>query len=198
MPFGSTAPPYSAMFPHRGTDFAYLPDDVVYAPMSGTVNVKPLNGDDGNAIYMARDDVFLGMLHLSRFLVSQNDVVKEGQPIGIMGETGRAQGRHLHWAAKVSGIYVDPLSLVTSKLNAREGVYMTTKNLVSNYFYYLLGRPADDAAYKTFVGQPPDVVFDAIVNSQEYKDKRNSEGSQAMEKLAQVTYFVNKAKEVIG
>jgi murein DD-endopeptidase MepM/ murein hydrolase activator NlpD len=41
------------------------------------------------------------------------ELVQQGQVIGLVGETGRATGAHLHWELWVNGIQVDPLDWLT-------------------------------------------------------------------------------------
>ena len=115
MLFGSTAPPYSMDSPHKGTDFAYTPDDTIYAPFAGLVYQLPNNGKDGNGTYMNFGNQFHGLLHASKYLVPNNTYVQEGQPIAKMGDTGFAQGVHLHWCIKVNGQFIDPMSLLNEK-----------------------------------------------------------------------------------
>lgn len=107
MHFGSTDAPYSIASPHRGTDFAYIPDNRTYAPVSGTVLVRYNNGNDGNAIYIQDGDFFHGLLHHSQILVTDGQHVTAGQQVGVMGDTGFAEGVHLHHALKLSGTFVD-------------------------------------------------------------------------------------------
>jgi Peptidase family M23 len=56
--------------------------------------------------------VFTLYFHLDRIDVRAGAQVRRGQRIGLLGATGRATGPHLHWSAKVGGLYVDPESLL--------------------------------------------------------------------------------------
>jgi hypothetical protein len=113
--FGSTLPPYSPSSPHQGVDFQHVPDDVIYAPFSGKV-IHGYNDRDGNGTYMySPSGDFHGMLHASKYLVGDGAQVSEGQPIAVMGETGLAQGVHLHWCVKRGNAFIDPMSLITNK-----------------------------------------------------------------------------------
>lgn len=121
LPFASTEAPYSAASPHKGVDFSYLPDRTIYAPFSGHVTLVPNNGNDGNGVYMTDSaGRFHGLLHTSKYLVANGSAVTEGQAIAIMGDTGLAQGVHLHYAVKVNGNFIDPLTLVEGEEDMAE------------------------------------------------------------------------------
>ena len=92
------------------------------APIYGNQTINPLNeiaGDaDGDARLVdrgARHLVLMGrhapdatsLALVQRLqargvqvLVAQGDVVKQGQPLGHIGATGRVSGPHLHWSMK--------------------------------------------------------------------------------------------------
>jgi murein DD-endopeptidase MepM/ murein hydrolase activator NlpD len=44
--------------------------------------------------------------------VSAGQVVRQGQPLGTVGATGRATGPHLHWGMRWRQAKVDPLLLL--------------------------------------------------------------------------------------
>jgi hypothetical protein len=48
-------------------------------------------------------------LHSSELLVREGETVRQGQPIGRIGATGRATGPHLHWGLMWRGARLDPL-----------------------------------------------------------------------------------------
>jgi murein DD-endopeptidase MepM/ murein hydrolase activator NlpD len=55
----------------------------------------------------------LSMLaHLSAMNVRQGDIVAAGDVVGNVGATGRVTGPHLHWAVRINGARVDPLSVL--------------------------------------------------------------------------------------
>jgi len=55
--------------------------------------------------------LFTVYFHLKSLKVAANESVQPGQVIGTLGKSGRVTGPHLHFGAKLHGIYVDPLVL---------------------------------------------------------------------------------------
>jgi len=60
--------------------------------------------------------VFTFYAHCSKFLVKRGDLVRKGQAIARVGNTGRSTGPHLHWSARIGDCRVDPLSLLALPL----------------------------------------------------------------------------------
>lgn len=98
---------------HSGIDIATGASGTPYvAPADGVVVLatqRPfsLEGylliiDHGNGLNSA-------FLHNSKLVVSEGDVVRQGQHIGNIGSTGSATGPHLHWSIKWHGARLDPL-----------------------------------------------------------------------------------------
>ncbi len=99
---------------HSGVDVAKPTGAVIVAPADGVV---VLAADapftlEGNLLMI---DHGMGLnsafLHLSRIDVREGDRVRQGQPIGAVGATGRASGPHLHWGMKWRDARIDPLLL---------------------------------------------------------------------------------------
>jgi murein DD-endopeptidase MepM/ murein hydrolase activator NlpD len=56
--------------------------------------------------------VFTTYCHLSKIVAKRGELVRKGEIVGKVGNTGRSTGPHLHWAARILGCRVDPFSLV--------------------------------------------------------------------------------------
>ncbi|HXS31190.1 MAG TPA: M23 family metallopeptidase, partial [Steroidobacteraceae bacterium] len=50
--------------------------------------------------------------HNQRLLVAVGDTVVRGQPVALMGSTGRSTGPHVHFEVLRNGRQVNPLSFV--------------------------------------------------------------------------------------
>jgi len=97
------------MTPHFGVDMAAPTGTPIHAPADGTVSLSAdhyLNG--GFTLIDHGQGVSTSYLHQSKRLVKDGDVVKRGQLIGEIGQTGRATGPHLHWAMNWFEVKLDP------------------------------------------------------------------------------------------
>lgn len=100
---------------HSGTDVAAGAGAIVVAPADGVVTLAPppMFSLEGNLVII---DHGLGLssafLHLSSVEVRAGQNVRQGQPIGRVGATGRATGPHLHWSLTWNGARIDPQSVV--------------------------------------------------------------------------------------
>ncbi|RZM36673.1 MAG: M23 family metallopeptidase, partial [Sphingomonas sp.] len=97
---------------HSGVDVARATGKVVTAPADGVVILaadRPFTLE-GNLLMI---DHGMGLnsafLHLSRIDVKPGDRVRQGQPIGAVGRTGRATGPHLHWSLRWQSAKLDPM-----------------------------------------------------------------------------------------
>lgn len=97
------------MAPHFGVDMAAPTGTPIHAPADGTVSLSAdhyLNG--GFTLIDHGQGVSTSYLHQSKRLVKEGELVKRGQLIGEIGQTGRATGPHLHWAMNWFEVKLDP------------------------------------------------------------------------------------------
>lgn len=100
---------------HSGLDIAMPAGTQYVAPADGVVVLAAKDPFtlEGHLL-MIDHGMGLGsaFLHSSELLVGEGERVRQGQPIGKVGATGRASGPHLHWGMKWRAARVDPLTLL--------------------------------------------------------------------------------------
>jgi murein DD-endopeptidase MepM/ murein hydrolase activator NlpD len=94
---------------HLGYDLAVTQHVGVEAANDGKVVYAAPLGIYGNCIVL---DHGYGLQtiygHLSRIDVHEGDTVKQGQAMGLSGQTGMAGGDHIHFAMQLDGVQIDP------------------------------------------------------------------------------------------
>ena len=96
---------------HGGVDVAAGAGAPVVAPADGVVVLAPPPGFsvEGNLVIIDHGHgLNSAFLHLSSASVTAGQRVRQGEPIGRVGATGRASGPHLHWALTWEGARLDP------------------------------------------------------------------------------------------
>ena len=98
---------------HNGIDIAHNIGDPIYSAFNGVVKECTCETGYGNKILIQHDDGIQTLYgHLSEFCVKAGDVVKKGDLIGKVGNTGRSTGSHLHFEVRVNGTSVDPTKYI--------------------------------------------------------------------------------------
>jgi murein DD-endopeptidase MepM/ murein hydrolase activator NlpD len=98
---------------HYGVDFRAKAGTPVHAANTGMVRLARNLYFAGKHVIVDHGlGLFTNYSHLRDILVSAGQRVEKGQIIGYTGATGRVNGPHLHWGAKVNGTSVDPLQLL--------------------------------------------------------------------------------------
>ena len=66
----------------------------------------------GNSVFVSHGHgLFTSYFHMTELQVKTGAYVSKGQQIGTIGRTGRVTGPHLHFSAKLDGLYFDPIEL---------------------------------------------------------------------------------------
>jgi len=96
--------------PHMGLDIAAPRGSPVLAADAGTVTLaeRDLFFTGGTVIIDHGYGLATTYQHMDRIDVAVGQKVAAGQPIGIVGATGRVTGPHLHWALNWYEVRLDP------------------------------------------------------------------------------------------
>ena len=101
---------------HYGVDLTGRTGAPVSSANEGEVVLVRRCFASGNTVVIYHGaGLFTAYFHLSQMSAAVGQRVRQGQIIGAVGRTGRVTGPHLHWAAKVDKLYVDPESLLRLK-----------------------------------------------------------------------------------
>ncbi len=105
---------------HSGLDIAGGAGTTYVAPADGVVILAAADKPFSLEGHLLMLDHGMGLnsafLHGSALLVKEGDRVKQGDPIGRIGATGRATGPHLHWSIKWGSSRLDPLLLLNPSI----------------------------------------------------------------------------------
>ncbi len=99
---------------HSAIDIgAWAGTPVTAADRGGVIRAGWSDGGYGNFVVIDHKIDYLTLYgHLSDILVSEGEVVAQGQLIGHVGSTGNSTGPHLHFEIRDFGRRVDPLGLL--------------------------------------------------------------------------------------
>jgi murein DD-endopeptidase MepM/ murein hydrolase activator NlpD len=98
---------------HSGLDFAGTAGTRVLAVADGIVSHAGVDGGYGRLIEITHGNGYVTRYaHNAKLLVEPGRTVKRGDPIALMGSTGRSTGTHLHFEVLRDGRPVNPLSFV--------------------------------------------------------------------------------------
>lgn len=94
---------------HTGVDIPRPKGSPIHAAKSGTVIAAGWNGDYGKTVDISHGNgVVTRYAHCSKITVKVGDTVEKGELIGLVGDTGRATGPHLHYEVRIGGRPVNP------------------------------------------------------------------------------------------
>lgn len=83
---------------HGGTDFRGAIGDSIQATGNGLVSFAGTYGGYGRCVIIEHGDNFQTLYaHLQKVIVEEGQQVQSGQVIGLLGNTGRSTGPHLHY-----------------------------------------------------------------------------------------------------
>lgn len=103
---------------HTGLDFPATPGTAILAAAGGVVVTQEYQSEYGNLIEVDHgNDLISRYAHTSKVHVKKGDLIKRGQKIAEVGNTGRSTGPHLHFEVLVQGIPQDPQKFLNAGRN---------------------------------------------------------------------------------
>ena len=95
---------------HKGLDIKVYVGDTIRAAFSGRVRIVRYEARGYGKYVVIRHNNGLETIygHMSAQLVSENQDVRAGDPIGLGGNTGRSTGSHLHFETRLCGVALNP------------------------------------------------------------------------------------------
>ncbi|MFC3789154.1 peptidoglycan DD-metalloendopeptidase family protein [Paenibacillus sp. GCM10012307] len=94
---------------HKGIDI--LGNKTIKASDEAVVEFAGQKSGYGNVVILNHKNGYKTLYgHLNSYTVSQGDIVEKGDQIGVMGNTGRSTGTHLHFEIIKDGASKNPLS----------------------------------------------------------------------------------------
>lgn len=125
---------------HQGVDFGprrpNVDGDPIFASDAGIVtSYTGSRSGYGNVIEIDHQNGYrTRYAHLSRISVSIGQRVNKGAVIGLMGNTGRSSGTHLHFEIRKDGTPVNPMPLLNSS-GVREETRQTQSQMLTTPLY---------------------------------------------------------------
>jgi murein DD-endopeptidase MepM/ murein hydrolase activator NlpD len=100
---------------HFGVDILASKDTPIKSIMDGVVISADQSVNTGNCVYIQHNKNLVSVYkHNSVLLVKTGDIIKTGQAVAIIGNTGeQSSGPHLHFEMWYDGKYVNPQNYIT-------------------------------------------------------------------------------------
>ncbi|WP_370263285.1 M23 family metallopeptidase [Limnobacter sp.] len=121
--FGTRIDPFTGRRSvHEGIDFIAPTGTPILAAAAGVVVDAKWHPGYGNMIEIEHNNkTTTRYAHASKLLVKTGDIVRLGQKIALVGNTGRSTGPHLHFEVRVDGVPQDPTKFLEKHGMPRPG-----------------------------------------------------------------------------
>jgi murein DD-endopeptidase MepM/ murein hydrolase activator NlpD len=115
-PFGLRTDPFTGHTSvHNGVDLPGKTGTPVAAVAHGIVSFSGVKSGYGNIVELTHSEGYVTRYaHSQRNLVQEGDLVRKGQPVALLGSTGRSTGPHVHFEVLKDGEFVNPASFIAA------------------------------------------------------------------------------------
>ncbi len=121
--FGRRIDPYTGKYKwHEGMDFTGSVGTEIYCTGNGKV-IDAGNSHTGFGHQIIVDHGFgykTRYAHLSKVLVKKGDIVERGEVIGLLGNSGKSTGPHLHYEVIKNNVPLNPINFYFNDINAEQ------------------------------------------------------------------------------
>lgn len=105
---------------HEGVDFRAKTGEKVFATGKGRVVSSGYSPDYGENIIISHGKGYESMFaHLNKRLVQVGDSITPGDLVGLVGNSGRSTGSHLHYEIRYMGAPINPMDYMRATQQAR-------------------------------------------------------------------------------
>jgi murein DD-endopeptidase MepM/ murein hydrolase activator NlpD len=118
--FGFRADPFTGRTAlHTGLDFPAEPGTPIRAAAGGVVLDVSVHPEYGQTVELDHGNSLSTLYaHLSRSLVKPGDIVRRGQVIAEVGNSGRSTGPHLHFEVLLQGVPQNPARFLAAEVSS--------------------------------------------------------------------------------
>ena len=113
-PFGKRKDPFNSKSArHKGVDLASNKGNKIKTMADGRVTKSGTGTGYGKVVEIDHGNGFkTKYAHMNAIYVKKDEIVKQGQAIGEVGNTGRSTGPHLHYEILYEGTPLDPMVFI--------------------------------------------------------------------------------------
>ncbi len=120
--FGKRRDPFNGRISfHDGIDIKGRKGEKIYATAGGVVTIAGRKGGYGKYLELHHEDGYVtAYAHMHKILVKRGQRVKRGDVIGLVGNTGRSTGPHLHYEIRRNNKLLNPKKYVQVAANLKK------------------------------------------------------------------------------
>ena len=102
--------------PHSGVDIAAPAGTKIIAPADGIISASGDYFFNGKTVLLDHGQGLISMFcHMDTIRVKPGQLIKRGELLGTVGQTGRATGPHLHWSLSLNNARINPILFLTQQ-----------------------------------------------------------------------------------